>query len=358
MVVLDIRARSTQHSTMRAMLLRVPSPSHDSPPALELTDIDMPTPGAGELLVRVTVCAVCRTDLDLVQGRLAPREYPVVPGHQVVGTVERMDPDARGFAEGDRVGVAWIHSACGACEWCRADRENLCPNFRGTGCDANGGYAEYLTVPANFAHRLPAGFADASVAPLLCAGAIGWRALRLTELRDGQVLGLAGFGASGHLVIQLARVRYPSSPMYVFARNAAEREFARQLGAAWAGDASDEPPTAVHAIIDTTPAWKPVVESLRHLVPGGRLVINAIRKDARDRDALLGLDYARDLWMEREVKSVANVTRRDVRDLLEAAREIHLQPNVTELPLERANDALTSLASGAAIRGATVLRVV
>lgn len=339
------------------MLLRTPSPSDGGQPALELADVPVPAPQEGELLVRVNVCGVCRTDLDLAQGRLVPREYPVIPGHQVAGTVAQVAPGARGFAEGDRVGIAWIHSACGACEWCRSGRENLCPDFRGTGCDANGGYAEYLTVAADFAHHLPPGFADARIAPMLCAGAVGWRALRLTELRDGQALGLCGFGASGHLVIQLARVRFPGSPIYVFARNAEERDFARQLGAAWAGEIIDEPPTGVHAIIDTTPAWKPVVDSLRHLVPGGRLVINAIRKDPRDRGELLRLDYARDLWMERDVKSVANVTRRDVRELLDAATEIELQPNVTELPLERANGALASLSSGAAIRGATVLRV-
>lgn len=342
---------------MKALLLRAPVSRDDIAHALQMADVRVPEPAAEDLLVRVTVCGVCRTDLDIAEGRVVAAKYPVIPGHQVVGTVERLGADARGFVEGDRVGVAWIFSACGECEWCRSGRENLCPYFRGTGCDANGGYAEFLRVPAAFAHHLPRGFDDARVAPLLCAGAIGWRSLRLTGLQDGQVLGLSGFGSSGHLVIQLARLRFPRSPVYVFARNPAERDFARELGAAWAGEVSDDPPTGVHAIIDTTPAWKPVVDSLRHLVPGGRLVINAIRKDPRDRDELRRIDYARDLWMEREIRSVANVTRRDVREMLDAAADLDLQPRVTELPLAQANAALAAMASGAGVHGATVLRI-
>jgi propanol-preferring alcohol dehydrogenase len=235
--------------------------------------------------------------------------------------------------------------------------ENLCPEFRSTGCDVNGGYAEYVTVRADFAHAIPAVFSDAGAAPLLCAGAIGWRSLRLAKLVDGSPLGLTGFGASAHLVLQLARHRFPNSPVYVFARNPDERSFALTLGAAWAGDTADDPPEKPAAIIDTTPAWTPVMEGLRHLAPGGRLVINAIRKENRDRDVLATLDYAAQLWMEREVKSVANVTRADVRDFLEAAASMAIEPRISELPLEQANEALVSLRSGGAIRGAKVLRV-
>ena len=342
---------------MRAMMLRTPSPMRDGAAPLEAADVAAPIPGRGDLLVRVSVCGVCRTDLDLVEGRLVAPRYPVIPGHQVIGRVEGMGETASGFAVGDRVGVAWIHSACGHCEWCRSGRENLCPEFESTGCDVNGGYAELVTVPAAFAHRIPDGIPDAKAAPLLCAGAIGWRSLRLTNLVDGQPLGLTGFGASAHLVLQLARHRFPASPVYVFARSASEREFARELGAAWAGDTTDAPPGRMAAIIDTTPAWNPVLRALERLLPGGRLVINAIRKSGADQDALLALDYATHLWMEREIKSVANVTRADVREMLDAAVAMHLDAAIEELRLADANGALARIARGGGLRGALVLRV-
>jgi propanol-preferring alcohol dehydrogenase len=338
------------------MVLREPSAMRDGSHPLEEVDVATPEPGRGELLVHVSVCGVCRTDLDLVEGRLTAPHYPIIPGHQVVGRVHRRGDDVTAFRVGDRVGVAWINSACGRCAWCLSGRENLCPFFQSTGCDRDGGYAEYVVVPAAFAHAIPRELPDAGAAPLLCAGAIGWRSLRLTELADGEPLGLTGFGASAHLVLQLARHRFPSSPVYVFARNAAEREFARELGAAWAGDTNDEPPGRLAAIIDTTPAWKPVVSALANLEPGGRLVINAIRKSRVDQSELLGLDYAKHLWMEREVRSVANVTRSDVRDMLSAAVEMKLVAEVAELPLGEANVALSRIASGGGVRGALALR--
>jgi propanol-preferring alcohol dehydrogenase len=307
---------------------------------------------------------VCRTDLDIAEGRLAPPGLPLVPGHQVIGDIvdlgagvsRRATRDSR-LVEGTRVGVAWIHSACGQCRWCRAGDENLCPSFHGTGYHVNGGYAEYLTVPAAFAHAIPDGFDDASAAPLLCAGAIGYRSLRLARLTDGERLGLTGFGASGHLVLQLARARYPRSPVFVFARSEGERAFARSLGASWTGDTTDTPPDPLAAIIDTTPAWTPTVEALARLAPGGRLVVNAIRKTPGDREALLRLDYATHLWMEREIKSVANVTRADVREFLSLAADLGLRAEHEEVPLERANEALRWLVESRAIRGSRVLRV-
>ncbi len=338
------------------MVLRRPR-SQDATAKLELADVAEPVVGAHEVLVRVSVCAVCRTDLDVVEGRVIAARYPLIPGHQIVGRVVARGPDVTAFRNGERVGVAWIHWACGICRWCRNGEENLCPRFQSTGCDVNGGYAEYATVPAAFAHRIPPELTDVDAAPLLCAGAIGWRSLRLANLRDGDPLGLTGFGASAHLVLRLARHRYPSSPIYVFARNADERAFARELGATWTGDSADAPPQPLGAIIDTTPAWKPVVDALPRLMPGGRLVINAIRKVRVDQPELVRLDFATHLWMEREVKSVANVTRADVRELLTAAVEIGLRPTVEELPLDRANDALDRLREAAAVRGATVLRV-
>jgi propanol-preferring alcohol dehydrogenase len=273
-----------------------------------------------------------------------------------VGRVESLGEGAVGFAVGDRVGVAWIFSACGVCEFCKAGEENLCDQYRATGRDAPGGYAEFMTVPAAFAHPIPDAFTDAEAAPLLCAGAIGFRSLRLTGLEDGQSLGLTGFGASAHLVLKLVRHRFPRTRVFVFARSEAERAFARELGASWAGDTSEPSPTPLNAIIDTTPAWKPVVAALENLERGGRLVINAIRKEDADKEALLGLDYARHLWLEKEVKSVANVTRFDVREFLRLSAEIPLRPEVEEYPLREANRALIELKTKR-IRGAKVLRV-
>jgi alcohol dehydrogenase, propanol-preferring len=342
---------------MRALLLRGPRAMFSGPAALEAASVATPEPAPGEVVVRVSVCGVCRTDLDVVEGRIAAPRYPVIPGHQVIGQVAARGETASGLRDGERVGIAWIHSACGTCRWCVAGTENLCPEFRSTGCDVHGGYAEYVTVPASFAHPIPDALGDAEAAPLLCAGAIGVRSLRLAKLHDGDMLGLTGFGASAHLVLQFARQRYPSTPVFVFARNAAERQFAAELGAAWTGDTIDEPPARLAAIIDTTPAWKPVVDALPNLEPGGRLVINAIRKTSADQHELLRVNYASHLWMERELKSVANVTRADVREALAAAATMGLRPTVTELPLERGAEALASLAAGAAVRGATVLRV-
>jgi len=328
-----------------------------APGRLELDERPAPAPRDGELLVRVAVCGVCRTDLDVVDGRLAPAALPVVPGHQAVGRVEAAGAGVRDVGIGDRVGVAWIHSACGECRWCRSGRENLCPRFVSTGCGHDGGYAELLTVPAAFAHPIPDALDDLAAAPLLCAGAIGWRALRAAGVADGEPLGLTGFGASAHLVLQLARRLLPHSSIYVFARQPEERRFALELGATWAG-ASDEPtPEPLAAIIDTTPVWTPVVDALAHLAPGGRLVVNAIAKQRGDQDALLRLDYAAHLWMEREIRSVANVTRADVREMLAAAVRLGLRPTVEELPLEQANDALDALRRGERVRGARVLRV-
>lgn len=323
---------------------------------LDPVDLPVPSPGERELLIRVSVCGVCHTELDEIEGRTAPPRLPVIPGHQVVGFVEQCGPGTTVFAPGDRVGVAWIYHACGRCRACTNGSENLCPEFRATGRDAHGGYAEFMTVPESFAHPLPAQLSAASAAPLLCAGAIGYRSLRLTGLTDGRSLGLMGFGASAHLVLKLVRRLSPHSPVAVFSRSPKEREFAVELGAAWAGAIDDTPPEPLDCIIDTTPAWKPVVESLRCLAPGGRLVINAIRKETGDRGELLRIDYPEHLWNEKEIKSVANVTRSDVRELLALAAEIGLTPEVQEYPLEAANTVLAGLKQGH-LRGARVLRM-
>jgi propanol-preferring alcohol dehydrogenase len=307
-------------------------------------------------LLKVSACGVCHTELDEIEGRTPPPSLPVIPGHQVVGTVAGRGPGTSRFKEGDRAGVAWIFSACGRCDACRSGFENLCPEFRGTGRDADGGYAEYMSVPEEFALPVPEEIPDAEAAPLLCAGAIGYRSLRLCGLQDGQALGLTGFGASAHLVLMLARHVLPSSPVYVFARSEGERAFARQLGAAWAGEAGQNPPEPCRAVIDTTPAWTPVLEALKVLQPGGRLVVNAIRKEAGDQAVLRELDYPSQLWMEKEVKSVANVTRADVREFLDLAAQIPIRPEVQTYPLESANDALLEL-KARKIFGAKVLLV-
>lgn len=315
---------------------------------LELVDLPVPEPQGDEVLIRVAACGVCHTELDEIEGRTPPPRLPVVPGHEVVGYVERLGPAASRFHTGDRVGVGWIHESSGD------ELENLSERFRATGRDANGGYAEFMTVRELYAYPIPQLFSDAEAAPLLCAGAVGYRALRLTGLENGQPLGLTGFGGSGHLVLQLARTRFPDSKLFVFARDAAVREFARKLGAAWAGDTSDRAPEPLQAIIDTTPAWKPVVEALANLRPGGRLVINAIRKEDRDKSELLRISYHEHLWMEREIKTVANVTHQDIAEFLPLAAEARLRPEVTTYRLEDANRALAELKAGA-VRGAKVL---
>ncbi|WP_152053798.1 zinc-dependent alcohol dehydrogenase family protein [Tautonia marina] len=341
---------------MRAMVLDAVGPLAENPTPLRAAEVPEPVPGPGEVLVRVTTCGVCHTELDEIEGRTPPSRLPMILGHEAVGRIEAIGPGVSTARAGDRVGVAWIHSACGTCSYCRQGNENLCDDFRATGRDVPGGYAELMTVPEAFVHPIPDGFSDAEAAPLLCAGAIGYRSLRLTSLHDGQRLGLTGFGASGHLVLKLTRHAFPGSEVFVFARTELERSFARELGAAWAGDTLDLPPAPLDAIIDTTPVWTLVVAALHRLAPGGRLVINAIRKEDVDKEALLGIDYPADLWLEKEIKSVANVTRRDVREFLRMAAEIPIRPEVEEYPLEEANRALVEL-KAKKIRGAKVLRI-
>ena len=260
------------------------------------------------------------------------------------------------FEIGDRVGVAWIFSSCGKCKFCLSGNENLCPDFKATGRDANGGYAQYMTVSGDFAYPIPDVFSDTEAAPLLCAGAIGYRSLRLTNLQDGQNLGLTGFGASGHLVLKMVKFKYPNSKIFVFARSVKERVFAMELGAYWAGDTTDLAPEKLNCIIDTTPVWKPIVEALKNLKPGGRLVINAIRKEEIDKTDLLNLNYPQHLWMEKEIKSVANVARQDVDEFLELAAQIPIKAETQEYALGEANKALLELKERK-IRGAKVLTI-
>lgn len=341
---------------MRAMRIHALAEVSKECPGVQLDEVATPAPGRGEVLLRVGYCGVCHTELDEIEGRTAPADLPMTPGHQVIGTVVDEGPGCERGLSGVTVGVAWIHSACGRCRFCRADLENLCPDFSACGRDHPGGYAEYMTAPESFVHILPEDLVPDTAAPLLCAGAVGYRALRLAEPENGRPIGMTGFGASGQLVLPMARNLYPDSPVFVFARSGSERQIALDLGAAWAGDTADTPPEPLRCIIDTTPAWRPVLAALDALEPGGRLVINAIRKEAGDRELLAELDYAGQLWLEKSVKSTANVTREDVRETLALAARIPLAPRVTVYPLERAGDALLAVKAGD-IRAAAVLNV-
>jgi propanol-preferring alcohol dehydrogenase len=323
---------------------------------LELVEVPVPVPKNGEMLIKVSACGVCHTELDEIEGRTPPSTFPIILGHQIIGTVEQLNSTSGRFTPGQRVGVAWIFSACKTCAFCLSGKENLCDDFQATGRDAHGGYAEYVTVPEDFAYHIPPVFTDTEAAPLLCAGAIGYRSLRLTGMHNGDNIGLTGFGASAHIVIRIIRHIYPDSRIFVFTRTASERDFSKELGACWAGDTGEKAPENLHAIIDTTPAWRPVVKALGNLEKSGRLVINAIRKEGTDRESLLHLDYPADLWMEKEIKSVANITRKDVNDFLRLAAEIPIKPDIQEFKLEEANRALLELKERK-IRGAKVLRI-
>jgi len=341
---------------MKALLLPEITRIEQNPAPLTLTDYPKPTPKEKEILIKVSACGVCHTELDEIEGRTPPPHLPVILGHQVVGRVESIGKNASVFNLGDRVGIAWIFSVCGKCKYCLQGDENLCGNFKATGRDANGGYAEYIVVSENFAYKIPDVFSDAEAAPLLCAGAIGYRSLRLTNMKDGDNLGLTGFGASAHLVLKMVKHKYPNTKVFIFARSKKERTFARKLGAVWADATEKDPPEKLDAIIDTTPVWKPVVEALKNLKSAGRLVINAIRKEEIDKDYLLNINYSSHLWLEKEIKSVANVTRQDVSEFLKLAAEIPIKPEIQKYPFESANKALFELKKGI-IRGAKVLLI-
>jgi propanol-preferring alcohol dehydrogenase len=319
---------------------------------LELVDLPVPAIAPDQLLIKVSVCGICHTEIDEIEGRLVPPEFPIVPGHEIVGRVHAVGSEVRKVRPGDRVGVAWIHSTCGRCPFCARGDENLCDDFRATGLHAHGGYAEYTVVSENFAYPIPETFRDPEAAPLLCAGVIGYRALRLSGIKSGEVLGLYGFGASAHIAIQVAKHR--GCKVFVFTREGQKdhQNLALKLGADWVGVTGEIPPQRLRCAIDFTPVGEPVREALRVLEKGGRVVINAIRKV----NPIPELDYAQLLWHEREIKSVANVARRDALEFLPLAAQIGIKPEVLEFPLEQANDALLLLKQGK-MRGAGVLRM-
>ena len=339
---------------MKAMILNKLTSLKENSEPLSLVEIPIPKPKKGEVLIKVSACGVCHTEIDEIEGRTPPAKFPIIPGHQVVGRIVENGKGSQKYNLNDRVGVAWIYSACGKCSFCLEGNENLCDDFQATGRDVDGGYAEYMIAKEDFIFPIPKAFSDAEAAPLLCAGAVGYRSLRLTGLKNGKNLGLTGFGASGHLVLKMAKFQYPDSKIYVFARSPKERQFALKLGADWAGDTTHRAPQKLHGIIDTTPVWKPVVEALANLEKGGRLVINSIRKEDNDKEYLLHLSYPEHLWLEKELKTVANVTSRDVSEFLKLADSAEIKPEVKEFKLKDANIALQELKSQK-IRGAKVI---
>jgi propanol-preferring alcohol dehydrogenase len=332
------------------MVLNKISPIEEKP--LEADDLPIPAPGDNQILVKILACGVCHTDLDEIEGRLKPAKLPIVPGHQVVGTVADKGKAVTRFKIDDRVGITWLYSACGECNFCKRGSENLCGRAAWTGKDVNGGYAEYMTITEDYAHKIPERFSDAEAAPLLCAGVIGYRTIRLAEITDGQTIGLFGFGACAHIVIQIIKHRFPNSAVFVFTKAAEHAELAKSLGAVWTGRSGDRPSVKLDRVLDFTPAGECVRDALAVLDKGGRLVINAIRKET----PIPELDYAEYLWLEKEIKSVANVTRTDAEEFLPLAAKIPIVPTIEEFPLAQVNEALIRLKLSK-LRAAGVLRV-
>lgn len=329
---------------MKAMRLAKAQPIEHSP--LELVDLPTPTPGPGEIRLRVGACGICRTDLHIIEGDLLLPKLPVVPGHQIVGVVDQVGERVMRYQKGDRLGLPWLFSTCGLCAFCQRGQENLCDEGRFTGYHVDGGYAEFVVAPEPFVYPLPAGFTPTHVAPLLCAGVIGFRALRQSKVKPGQRLGLYGFGGSAHIAIQIAI--HWECEVYVFTRSEEHRALARKLGAHWTGQAEDSPPARLDSAIIFAPVGRLVLEALRVLAKGGTVALAGITMSPTPE-----LDYAL-LYQERSIVSVANSTRQDVLDLLQLAAELPIRTEVQTFPLEKANHAL-QLLKQSQFRGAGVL---
>ncbi|HYW99984.1 MAG TPA: zinc-dependent alcohol dehydrogenase family protein [Candidatus Elarobacter sp.] len=331
---------------MKACVLRGPAAIETNP--LEYREVATPQPNSGEVLARVRACGVCRTDLHVIEGELPPRKSPLIPGHQVVGVIEKRGEGARRFAAGARVGIAWLHRTDGTCEYCRAGVENLCDNPMFTGYTVDGGYAEFIVAPEDFAYAIPEGIPDEQAAPLLCAGIIGFRSLRLSGVKRGSRLGFYGFGAAAHVAIQVAR--HWGVEVFAFTRDARHQKLAMELGAAWAGGTLNEPPKKLDATIVFAPAGEIVPAALKALKKGGALVLGGIHMSP-----IPSFSYDL-LYEERQIRSVANNTRKDGEDFLRVAAEIPIRTRVQVFPLDEANRALNALKNDA-IPGAAVLRI-
>jgi propanol-preferring alcohol dehydrogenase len=332
---------------MRAMVVNTPAAIESNP--LTLDDLEKPVPKPGEILIRVTACGVCRTDLHVAEGDLAPKHPRIVPGHEVVGVVEQRGLGCSRFGLGARVGIAWLRETCGVCAWCRRGRENLCPNARFTGWDHDGGYAEFATVREDFAYAVPPNVPDAEIAPLLCAGIIGYRAIKRAEVRPGATVGLYGFGGSAHLAIQV--LKYWGCRVFVMSRGGVHRELAQELGAAWIGEADEPPPAPLDAAILFAPAGNLVLPALAALDRGGILAVAGIYLSP-----IPTLDYDRHLFNEKELRSVTANTRADGDEFLKIAGEIPIRTHTIAMDLADANRALTMLKHDE-LKGAAVLSV-
>jgi propanol-preferring alcohol dehydrogenase len=332
---------------MKAILLEKPGPIEQNP--LKTEEVPIPEPGPGQVRVRVRACGVCHTDLHQVEGELPMHKSPVIPGHQIVGTVAKIGPNVKQLRVGDRIGMAWLHDTCGSCHHCLNEQENLCESARFTGYDMDGGYAEYTTVHEDFAYPIPGGFPDLSAAPLLCAGIIGYRSLRLSSIKPGGVLGLYGFGASAHVAIQVAR--YWNCTVFVFSRGEKHRELGLKLGAEWAGTIDQDPPAKIQSAIIFAPAGDIVPRAMEHLQKGGTVATAGIYMTP-----IPEIKYDTHLYHEKILRSVANSTRRDGTELLELAAEIPIKTEITTYPLEATQQALLDLKQGN-INGAAVLKL-
>ena len=331
---------------MKAMVLNKPGPIEENP--LNLEDVERPEPGKGEILVRLKACGICHTDLHTVEGELDLPKLPLIPGHQIVGLVEALGPETSTFKKGDRVGVPWLSCTCGGCHYCKVGLENLCVSAQFTGYHVDGGYAEYAVTREAFAYPIPKGFSDTGAAPLLCAGIIGFRALRLSEIKPGQRLGLYGFGASAHVTIQIAR--HWGCEVYVFTRSKEHQDLAAELGAAWVGKAEDTPPNSIQSAIIFAPVGHLALDALRVMDKGATLALAGIHMTP-----IPEIDYKL-LYDERTMRSVTASTREDARELLRYAGEIPIRTEVQSFPLEDANKALQML-KRSEIKGAGVLEI-
>jgi len=332
---------------MQAMVLRKPDKIENNP--LQIGDVSKPEIGSKDILVRVQACGICHTDLHTVEGELPLPRLPIIPGHQVVGIVEKKGAEARRFNLGDRVGIAWLNSTCRKCEFCKSGRENLCEQAKFTGYHSDGGYAEYTVISEDFAYAVPETFSPDEAAPLLCAGIIGYRSLHLSEIKPGQRLGLYGFGASAHIVIQIAR--FWKCEVYVFTRSLEHQKLAQELGAVWAGKAEQIPGKKLHSSIIFAPAGELIPYALKTLDRGGTLALAGIYMTP-----IPQLDYMEHLYYEKTLRSVSNSTRKDGQELLKLAAEIPIRTQVTFFALKEANHALQLLKQGK-INGAGLLKV-
>ncbi|MEM4512986.1 MAG: alcohol dehydrogenase catalytic domain-containing protein [Ignisphaera sp.] len=317
---------------------------------LVIEEVPEPTINKNQLLIKVSVCGVCYTDIDIIEGRVKC-SIPIIPGHQIVGKIVDIGKEAKNYSIGDRVGVAWIGLTCGNCFYCITDQENLCENFKATGCHINGGYAQYTVAFEDYTYLLPKNVDDEHVAPLLCAGAVGYRALKLLNMVDGLRLGLFGFGSSAHIIIQIARKLYPSSEIYVFTRSIHHQEHARKLGADWVGSPYEDPPRKIDRAIDFTPAGEIIGRTLEVLNRGGKIVINVIRKQTP-----IVLDYVKHMWLEKEVKTVANITRKDVTEFIRIVEKFGVDSHIQRYKFEEVNKALRDL-KAAKVVGSPILKI-